>query len=216
MKRTFLGAMRCFQRERMKYLYLFFLLCLMSSSVLAMEITPLFGHRGGGDFSHIATDKSLSLNDSSAAGFILGAKQSATQDLELYYSGYSTKLASSSPLIDESEMFDMDVHYLHLGGTVTSGETSDLIPFLSGGLGVTYFSPDLSGADSELRLSMSLGGGVKWFPMDNIGLRLEARGFGTLFNNATYVFCSGGCVVEVSGDVLYQYELFAGIVVRLD
>lgn len=200
----------------MKYLSLLLLFYISTSSVLATEITPLFGHRGGGDFSHIATDNPLSLDDSNSTGFILGFKQSETQDLELLYSGYSTRLEASSPLVAESDLFDVDVHYLHLGGTVTSGEASWVVPFLSGGLGVTYFSPDISGADDELRLSMSLGGGVKWFPSDNIGLRLEARGFGTLFNNSTSVFCSGGCQVEVSGDLLYQYEIFAGVVVRLD
>ena len=49
-------------------------------------------------------------------------------------------------------------------------------------------NPDISGAGAENKFSGSIGGGVKIFFTDNIGLRLEGRGFWTLLdgNNDDY------------------------------
>ena len=56
-------------------------------------------------------------------------------------------------------------------------------------------------------------------PTECLGLRLEARAFGTLLNSETDLFCRTGpdiniCAVRVDGTVLWQLETFAGLVFR--
>lgn len=182
----------------------------------AVEITPIVGHRGGGYFKHIDSEQSLKLKEDTSAGVILGFKYANMQEIELFYSRYSTTLKSGSTALAVSDLFDLDIHYLHIGGAVLSEATDTIKPFLSGGLGMTYFSPALDGADTETRPSLSIGAGIKWMPSKSLGLRLEARGYGTLFNSNSAVFCSGGCRIRVSGDLLTQYEFFAGLIFRLD
>ena len=88
-------------------------------------------------------------------------------------------------------------------------------PFVASGLGLTHFSPDFSGAESTTRLSMNIGGGVKWFPAEHVGLRFEARVYGTLIDGgAAIFFCMGECRVLVSGDGFIQYETNIGLIVR--
>lgn len=104
------------------------------------------------------------------------------------------------------------MHYLHLGGTVAAGEWDAVHPFVSGGLGITHFSPGRSGLGSDTRLSMSLGAGGR-IPLGSaIGLRFDARWIGTLMNSNSTLFCDdGSCALQVDGDLLNQWELGAGM-----
>jgi opacity protein-like surface antigen len=191
-------------------------LSLLTTSAIAVEITPLGGTQGGGVLTHIASGETLKLQEAPTQGLIIGWKLNREQEMELLYSRQQTRLQSSNSAIPQSDLFDLDIHTLQLGGTVLSETTHQLQGFLSGGLGITHYTPALSGADSETRASLSLGIGAKWMPVKNVGLRLEARGYGTLFNSTTSIFCSGGCTLSVSGDLLSQYALFAGIIIRLE
>jgi hypothetical protein len=40
------------------------------------------------------------------------------------------------------------------------------------------------------------------------------RGYGTLVNSSGGVFCSGGCVVSISGDSIGQGEVMLGLTTR--
>jgi hypothetical protein len=195
---------------------LILLLSLLASSATAVEITPLGGTQGGGVLTHIASGDTLQLQEAPTQGLILGWKLNREQEMELLYSRQQTRLQSNNPAIPQSDLFALDIHTLHLGGTVLSETTHQLQGFLSGGLGITRYTPALSGANSETRASLSLGIGAKWMPVKNVGLRLEARGYGTLFNSNTSIFCSGGCTLSVSGDLLSQYALFAGVIIQLE
>jgi hypothetical protein len=60
---------------------------------------------------------------------------------------------------------------------------------------------------------MSLGGGVKWFPSERVGVRLEGRVFGT-FVNTESVAATGprGTVVVGRTDMLVQYNVTVGLI----
>jgi hypothetical protein len=136
--------------------------------------------------------------------------------MELYYSRQQTRLSEGEEVVPAGELLDVDIHTLQLGGTVLSERRYGWQGFLSGGLGFTYFDPSLYGSGAETRASMSLGLGARWMPLKRVGVRLEGRLYGSLFNSTTSVFCAGGCRISVQGDLLRRYALFAGVVVRLD
>ncbi|MEN8169402.1 MAG: hypothetical protein ABFS08_04185 [Pseudomonadota bacterium] len=200
----------------MPQLFLTLLLSLFSAGAVALDITLLYGSQGGGLLNHIDSDSTLELEESPGRALILGIPYSADQDLELFYSRQQTRLQGDTMVVPSEDLFDLDIHYLHLGGTVLSEEYHKLQGFISGGLGLSHFSPALDGVAAENRLSMSLGLGARWMPTKRVGLRVETRFYGTLFNSNTTIFCSGGCQFTISGDLLSQYALFAGLVLRLD
>ena len=191
------------------------LLGLFPSAVSAVDISLLSGSQGGGHIEHISTGSTLNFADDSVNALIFSIPRHDNRDMELLYSRQKTRLEEASA-VPAGELIALDVHYLHLGGTVFSEEFNGVSGFLSGGLGVTRFNPSPGGAVSENRASLSLGMGARWMPTSRVGLRLEGRLFGTLFNSNTAVFCSGGCTFAVSGELLTQYALFGGLVIHFD
>lgn len=198
-----------------RWFFLPLLLILHPAFASAAEVSLLYGAQGGGQLEHIDSGTTLDIAEEPVRALIIGTPLNNVQELELFYSRQKTRLKDNAALGDEA-LTALDIHYLHLGGTVLSERWAGWQGFLSGGLGLTHFSPLPSKPDPETRASMSLGLGARWMPTRRVGIRLETRFYGTLFNNNTSVFCSGGCVVAVSGDLLTQYALLSGIVVRFD
>jgi hypothetical protein len=177
------------------------------------EITPFAGFRFGGSFEDNTTGLDLEVDEGESFGIILDVRATHETEYELFYSVQKTELQGEG-LFAGTPLFDLDIHYLHIGGTyLFPGERVN--PFISGGLGLTYFSPDGPGLDSEIYFSLSLGGGTKIPISKRVGLRFEARGFLTILPDNTDIFCvsSGGaaCAVRVQGDVFGQVLLLAGI-----
>ena len=61
--------------------------------------------------------------------------------------------------------------------------------------------------------SINLGVGYLLPIGRNLGLRFEARGYATLLNNSSSMFCgsNAGCVVSIQGTALYQGEALIGL-----
>jgi len=182
-----------------------------------VEITPYAGYTIGGSFEDNTTGAGLDVKEGGSFGLVLGFPDTPETQYELFYGFQGTKVTGGGTFGGET-LFDLDIHYLHLGGTyMFPGEK--VRPFVSGGLGATHFVPHGSGMNSKTYFSLSLGGGAKIPISDHVGLRFEARGFMTILPDTTEIFCvsSGGavCNVKVQGDVLGQLLLMAGITFSL-
>lgn len=188
------------------------LLLLLPSAAWAewgVELTPFAGFRFGGSFEDNAVGTDLEAGESAGFGVIVDVPAARNTQYELFYGFQRTELAPGA-----APRFDLDVHYLHLGGTyLFPGERAR--PFVAAGLGLTLFDPQGATRDFETRFSVSLGGGVKIPFSERVGLRLEARGFVTVLPESTQIFCvsSGGaaCDIRVQGDVFGQVQLLAGV-----
>ena len=91
--------------------------------------------------------------------------------------------------------------------------------FLAATLGVSQVDITTPGYDSDSFFSFSLGLGFQVAPTNRLGLRLEARGYGTLLDSSSDLFCQFGpsnnvCVVRIDGTIMWQVEALAGIVFR--
>jgi opacity protein-like surface antigen len=80
---------------------------------------------------------------------------------------------------------------------------------------MTHLSPAGYGLDNETRFSLSLGGGLKWYPTDSLGLRFEVRGYGTVSDGSGTLFCgSADCNLRYMGDLSPQVETNLGLIYR--
>ena len=189
-------------------------LLFFSANSHAVEIIPLFGLRGGGEFIDVQTDKKRTLESSNVYGLILSFPYQRGKNFEIYYSHQSTQLNSltlTAPAPASVVSIPITIDYLHFGGTTPISEDKNLQTFISGGLGFTYLSPDFADAQSDLRASLSIGLGLRWPVTERIALRLEARGLATLYNNNSAIFCNSGCTIKVNGNFFMQGEVFAGL-----
>ncbi len=193
---------------------LLFTLLLFSTNIYSVEIIPLLGFRGGGEFTDNSTDQKHTLESSEVYGLILSWPYERGKNIEVYYSHQSTQLNSISttePAPNNVVNIPMTIDYLHIGGTAPISDEGKLKTFVTGGLGFTYSSADYTDAQSDLRASFSIGIGLKWPMTERISLRLETRGLATLYDNNSAIFCNGGCSLSVNGNLFLQGEVFAGL-----
>ena len=115
-------------------------------------------------------------------------------------------------------LFDLEISYFQLGGTyLFEGDRGR--PFMMATIGASRFEPDNSEYDSETFFAFSIGGGYKLALTPRIGLRLEGRVLGSVINSDTAVFCrsdevSSGCLIAVRGNLVWQWEMGAGLRIR--
>jgi len=181
------------------------------------EIAPFAALHLGGSFKDNTADVRLSAGEGAAFGFILAAPEEVDAKYELLYAFQRTDLSADSTFGGKS-LFDLDIHYLHLGGSYRFLE-GRVRPFVAGGLGATHFAPRGSGPGSKTYFSLSFGVGAIVPVSGSVSLRIEGRGFLTILPENSTVFCvsSGGatCAVNAQGDVFGQFLLIAGLVFSL-
>ena len=100
------------------------------------------------------------------------------------------------------------------GGGLRELNDGRVRPFLTGMLGLTRYAAE---GDSEIRFTAGAGGGVKLFPVSNLGLRLDGRLNATFVDaDARFLACAhGACISAIQVDVVWQAEFTAGVVFRL-
>ena len=174
------------------------------------ELTPFAGYTVGGEVENSSLGETLELEDDASFGVILNIRHSSNTQWEILYSRQATKLNPG--------MLDLDAHYLQAGGTYLGGGDYAR-PYLALTLGASHFEPGLGGVSSETFFAFSVGAGFHFRPNARLGMRLEARGYGTLLESDSDLFCRTGpdqniCVIQADGKVLWQLQTFAGIVFR--
>ncbi len=179
------------------------------------EVTPFGGYTWGGQFNDSVTGITLKVDETANYGVMVDIKQEEQTQIELYFSRQNTKLKADTGLFTGNPLFDLDIEYYHVGGTYSpNSNPGKTRPFVVGTLGATHMVPKGSGLDALTKFSLSLGGGVKLFATDRVGLRLEGRWFGTLFDGSGSAFCSSGaCAIQVQGSLFSQFVANAGLII---
>ena len=178
------------------------------------ELTPFGGYRFGGTFDITDSNDAYNLDDSPSFGLILDLRADASTQWEILYSNQSTDARLKSS-VDLQQPVAVDTHVLQLGGTY-HGQSESVRPYLAMTVGGTHVKTDTA---SDTFFSGSIGLGVQINPDGALGLRLEARAYGTLTDSNTELFCRTGpdtnvCAARIDGNFLGQFETFAGIVFR--
>lgn len=180
-----------------------------------IELTPYGAYSFGGTFRDEDSATEANLQDSGSFGLIFDYKQKDNTQIEVIYSQQRTDADVSGTTIS-----NVNMRYLQIGGTYLFDE-GKVLPFMSATLGATHIDVDTEGFGSDTFFGFSIGGGLQIAPNSRLGLRLEARAFGTMLRSGSTIFClsdpgngTAGCAITVSGDVLWQFQTMAGIVFR--
>jgi opacity protein-like surface antigen len=180
-----------------------------------IELTPYGAYSFGGTFKDEDSATEAELQDSGSFGLIFDYKRKDNTQVEVIYSLQRTDADVSGTTIP-----NVNMHYLQIGGTYLFDQ-GRVLPFMSATLGATHIDVDTEGFGSDTFFGFSIGGGLQIAPTSRLGLRLEARAFGTMLRSGSTIFClsdpgngTAGCAITVSGDVLWQFQTMAGIVFR--
>lgn len=180
-------------------------------------LTLYGGYAWGGSFQQqnvaapSTTTTSTNLTSSFAGAASIDWALDAARNVQLFFSGQRTtlQLAGVTP-----SSLDMGVYYLHFGGSNFFDGRAGQGGYVAGGFGATVMSPSGSGLGTEVRPSASLAIGYEHAFNPSLALRAELRGYATLINSSGGFFCSGGCVVSLQGDGLFQGEALVGLSLR--
>lgn len=178
---------------------------------LAVDLIPLVGYTGGGNLEDTTSGDELSVDGAQSHALILAFDSERDKQYELLYSRLSSSLSSDEGLIS-TPLQDIDFHYLHFGGNYYFNGRTDLSPYVAGGIGLTWIDPKIANGNDQVKPSLNLAFGVSWMLSENLGLRAEMRGYGTMMSNTTLISCDGACDIRVKSDLLLQYQLNTGIV----
>jgi len=182
---------------------------------IRFDVTPMVGYRAGGEFDEVepesTTEGSVDLDDGTSFGIDLGLYRDSHSFYEILYSRQESGIDSPDAAVGS---VDVVTEYLHFGGTLLFPDEHWFVPWLSLTVGVTRLDPD-GGYDSETELSGSIGGGVRMPFNERVSATLGVRGYGTLLDSDTAIFCVGSgdlnCLVRTSGSIFFQGEAFLGL-----
>lgn len=174
------------------------------------ELTPQLQYRFGGTIAgenNFISNADLDLESSAGYGVTFDIPLSSHIQLELLASQQPTELRFDEGVFGPNQtVADIDVTYYHVG-ILFQGSGSSVVPYFVASAGGTHLNPDIPGASSEDRFSVSLGGGVKVFFTENIGMRFEGRGFWTALDSGSRSDCRRNCY----WDDYYREDLSQGM-----
>ena len=166
------------------------------------------GYRGGGSFEQDASPQAaIDIKSSASGALAFNFAVDAARQGQVFVSYQSTDLEASST----TPKLPLTITYLHFGGTNYFEGAIGRGAYVAGGIGATWMSPSLNGLSSEVRPSLNLGLGFEWPISGALSFKAELRGYFTLINSNSSLFCSGGCVVAIKGDGLTQVEGLLGL-----
>lgn len=160
-----------------------------------IELSPFAGYQFGGSIKFIQGKFKID-NGLNYGGMLSVELRHATQ-LEFSYSRMDTRgdwTPYGSYAIDfPSNTVDVTVSYFQAGTVKEVILTNDqLRPFGLFSVGATWFQPKSENSQDEWLFSLAVGGGIKYFFSDHIGIRLQGRLLLPLiFNGAGFYFGFG-------------------------
>ncbi len=211
----------CDSHRRLKYTRLIALVLLIAAPAAWSDEPPVFqtalhgGYRAGGSLEDADTAAERDFEEGSSFALALELRYAPGDDryYQLWYS------RQGSEVDDDVTSYDVDIEYLHVGGTLPFGGYERAQPYFAAGLGATRFSSSSAGADNRTHFSGSMAFGLAVPLGRSVALRFEARGYLTLVDTDGAIFCKsdldgGVCRVVASSSTIFQAEALAGIAFR--
>lgn len=181
------------------------------------SLTAFGGYTFAGEFEDEDETVKAKMDDAAHFGLVFNVRESANTQWEVFWSRQRGE-ADIRDVAGSSGSVDLDVQYLHIGGTyVADGELAR--PFLAATVGVTRFDPDPLTFDSENFFSFGIGAGWQLRASPRLGFRLEGRLLGTFLRSDSALFCETGpeeniCAIVADSDFYWELQTSLGVALR--
>ena len=192
------------------------------------EISPYAGVRTAGGFR--GEDQLVSYSVQSAPTFgvfadfmvtgqlaieFLWGHEGSTVDKKTAVLAGNVTTPPIQPEVPDGELFDLGIDYFH-GGVRFDGGNEKYTPYIAAGAGATRFSPDATDAPSVTKFSFSIGTGINAYLTDRIGVRFDARAFGTRTGDRQEDFACGvfGCVTFERASTFWQSHFVGALIIK--
>jgi hypothetical protein len=181
-----------------------------------IEITPFAGYMVNTNttvsYGYVVND------DAPAYGATIGIGVHRGGLVELMWVMQSaTSHYQSSSYQYEDFNFDVVFNYFMINYVYEPNYRAKTRFFLKVGGGAVWASPDYRGLEDTWRAALGLGGGVKIFPSEKIGIRLQAEMLAPLvfYGGGLYVGTGGAGFGVSAGIPIAQFNFSAGLIIVL-
>ena len=183
-----------------------------------IEITPIVGYQFGGQMNfyegQFKGDGNLNY------GLTVDIPLRDIVSLELYWSEMQTSYQWDSYDYGLATFeYDVNVHYFQVGSCKQDylGSSDKVMGFGSLTMGAAWFDVQDEEIADVWRFAMTLGGGLKIFFSDRVGIRLQGRMLLPMyFGGSTYYVGMGGSGVSVSSyGCLVQGDFTGGLIIMV-
>jgi hypothetical protein len=190
--------------------------------IQSVEVTPFIGARLGGTFD-LQPDGpeqvEATLKDAASYGFSAGVRFDDLSLVEFRWARATSTLRVGAPFsFLGASIGDVTLNQFHADFTreFVIPEVKGLRSFLTASLGLTHVG---AAPEGFTRFSFGLGAGLKQFLGSRLAIRAEAQWLPILVDPSVSGFACGtiqfgGCFVVLSGDLVQQFQLSIGPVVR--
>jgi hypothetical protein len=180
------------------------------------EVSPMFGYRTNITFT---TDpvvegvkQKITFEEGGAYGLSFAGRVNDEDIVEFRWTRQDTHVRFNPAVTPESRI-SIDQFHLDLSHEYEIHEWLQARPYIMGSFGLTRISGNGT-FPSFNRFSFGLGGGIKVFPSEMVGFKVQAQWLPIVFNPEVTANCITGCVIRFGGKLGSQGELIAGPVFR--
>jgi hypothetical protein len=190
--------------------------------IQSFEVSPFIGARLGGTFNIQPTEAvpvEATLTDAMSHGFSAGVRFDDFSLIEFRWTRATSELRFGAPFVFLGpSLGDVTLNQFHADFTreFATPAVKGLRTFLTGSLGVTHLG---AAQDDFTRFSFGFGAGLKQFLGSRLAIRAEAQWLPILVEPSVSGFACGtiqfgGCLVVLNGELVQQFQLSIGPVVR--
>lgn len=176
------------------------------------ELTAYVGYQSGEGFNIEGSDEDANVPGQVSYALAMNFRADNDGQYQVFYSHQPAHVAAASALPNGT---NVDIDYVHFGGTLRLDPGSLLEPYIVGALGATLMSADFPAADDDQFFSIGVGAGLRIPVRRQFNILLEARAFVSFTPSGGALFCSSGqtgagCRLQGSGSTFTQYALIVG------
>lgn len=183
----------------------------------SIELTPIAGYALNGSVSLYRAK--FKMENAAQYGGILSVEVAPGKFAEFTYSNSTTTARFDDYISGDRFDYDMAINYFQLGA-IQEVKAGPVTPFGLLSLGATWFNMQNHGVSDHVSFSAALGGGLKLFFSDRIGIRLQGRLLLPMYFSGGGLFVgigNGGASSGVSvstGVLAVQGDFSGGLIFR--
>jgi hypothetical protein len=180
----------------------------------SIEIVPFGGYRWSGGISNVSGVSKFEAKDAAVFGVALDVNVSTDAALEVYWTRFSGDWETTD-VNGEVKTGSFNRDDILLGGNWYAANPGRLgLLYISAGFGVSIYSSDA--AETTGRFAWSLGAGIRRNWSERFGYRVGFRWAPTYVTEGSSFWCdSGNCYPWTSGSLFNQWELAAGLIIKI-
>ncbi|MBT8138767.1 MAG: porin family protein [Gammaproteobacteria bacterium] len=133
-------------------------------------------------------------------------------NIELFIASQRSNIQTKNTATQTTRNSELDSLHIQAGGSYQFAYAKNIRPFIGMALGGSRFTS--KDYDALNRVSFSFNAGVSFDLGQAVALRLDTRALGIVLDSRTEIFCAGGCVAKVTGNLWMQYSAAAALEFR--